>query len=208
MSPAAAKVDRERLTRDALGELAARGLLLRADGRLASVLLLVAGEPIRGSWWSHPLAHDIYAVCEGLNDHPDVTIAKLVTGKVTYVHRALWPALVAVGRAREDWQMRGLSRLALGLLERLPTGGPLRADRIGAPPSAVRELEARLLAHVEEVHTERGAHAKQLESWSAWAKRVGAPAGKLSPAAARAALEERATALTDGPRPRKLLPWL
>jgi hypothetical protein len=207
MSPAAAKVDRERLTREALGELAARGVLLQADGRLASVVLLVVGEPIRGSWWSHPLAHEIYAVCEGLNDHPDVTVAKLVTGKVTYVHRALWPALVAIGRAREDWQMKGLSRAALGLLERVTGAGPLRADRIDAPASAVRELEARLLAHIEEVHTERGAHAKQLSSWSAWAKRVRLPAAQLSPGAARAALEERAAALFTGPRPRKLLPW-
>lgn len=208
MSPARTQMDRARLTRDALAELVERGVLLQADGQLASVLLLVAGEPIRGSWWSHPLAHDIYAVCEGLQDHADVTTAKLVKGKVTYVHRALWPALIAIGRAREEWQLLGLSRLAVDLLERVSASSNVRSDQPGGLGSAARELESRLLVHVEEVHTEKGSHARSLEAWSAWAARSGVVAAKLSPAAARAALEERASALTTGTHPRKLLPWL
>jgi hypothetical protein len=38
---------------------------------------------------------------------------------------------------------------------------------------AVRELEARLLVHSIEIHTELGAHAKQLQTWNEWRKEVG-----------------------------------
>ena len=43
-------------------------------------------------------------------------MTKLVYGKVTYVHRALWPRVIAVGRAREPWQMKGLAAGARKLL--------------------------------------------------------------------------------------------
>ena len=36
-------------------ELERIGLLLEHDKELPSVTLLVAGEPIRGSWWGHAL---------------------------------------------------------------------------------------------------------------------------------------------------------
>jgi hypothetical protein len=54
----------------------------------------IAGGPIRGSWWGHPKAHEIFRVAEAVSENPDVLVCKLVGGKVTYVHRRLWPALV------------------------------------------------------------------------------------------------------------------
>ena len=36
------------------------GLLLLHDPALPSVTALVTGAPFRGSWWSHPQAHEIY----------------------------------------------------------------------------------------------------------------------------------------------------
>ena len=36
---------------------------------------------------------------------------------------------------------------------------------------AARELETRLLVHSVEIHTESGAHAKQMESWKVWTNR-------------------------------------
>jgi hypothetical protein len=207
---------REKLTRAAAAELAARGLLLRADARLPCVVGLVVGGPVRGSWWSHPKAHDIYAVCEGLNHHPDAAIAKLVAGKVTYVHRALWPALVSVGEAREPWQMRGLSAAARSLLELVAASGSVRADEVRdrrladrrAVSAAARELELRLLVRAKDVHTERGAHAKQLEAWPSWAARVAVPAQRPSASAARAVLEERCAALAGPGATPARLPWL
>ena len=80
------------------------GILLQSDSKLPSVVGLVAGQPVRGSWWSHARSHDIHAVLTWLADEPDVLAAKLVSGKVTFVHRRLWPALSSVGRAGESWQ--------------------------------------------------------------------------------------------------------
>ena len=41
------------------------------------------------------------------------------------------------------------------------------------PYQKARELEKKLLVQSEEVHTERGTHAKILRSWSNWSRRVG-----------------------------------
>lgn len=53
----------------------------------------IAGEPFRGSWWAHPMSHTIFAAIRSVRDDPDVLVCRLVNGKVTYVHRRLWPAL-------------------------------------------------------------------------------------------------------------------
>ncbi len=54
----------------------------------------VAGEKIRGSWWGHRKSHEIFHLAEAVIDSGDVLVCKLVNGKVTFVHRRLWPALV------------------------------------------------------------------------------------------------------------------
>ena len=72
-----------------------KGMLLEsARGAMPNVAELVAGEPIRGSWWSHPSSHAIFEVLNVLADSPDVVRTRLVNGKVTLIHRRLWPALV------------------------------------------------------------------------------------------------------------------
>lgn len=73
-------------------------MLLVQDAALPSVATLVAGGPVRGSWWGHPSSPAIFAALEVLDDHPDLLFAKLVDGKNTIVHRRLWPALAAIGR--------------------------------------------------------------------------------------------------------------
>ncbi|MFQ5789315.1 MAG: hypothetical protein ACE5JI_02455 [Acidobacteriota bacterium] len=84
-----------------LAALEESGLLLLSDVVLPSAVGLVGGGPVRGSWWAHPCAHEIFRLTRQLEHHPDVTVAKLLSGKVLYVHRSLWPALVAVGSARD-----------------------------------------------------------------------------------------------------------
>jgi hypothetical protein len=190
-----------------LRELAARGLLLKQDKTLANVVGLVTGESLRTSWWSHPKGRVIFAVLAELADHPDVLFAKLVHGKDTLVHRSLWPALHAVGAAREAWQTDGLSSAGAELLVRLDAEASVRAS--GKP---AKELQLRLLAPAREVHTESGRHATELESWSTWAARVGCrplrpgrSARSAGPArAGREALE--AAALELG-APLTALPW-
>lgn len=151
-----------------LTELERRGLLLLSDARLPSVASLVAGEPIRGSWWGHPRGPAIFHAAGELAESADVLTAKLVAGKVTYIHRKLWPALLAVATSGEPWQVSGLSAAARQLLKKVERIGTLQTHGATA-----KELETRLLVHSREIHTESGAHAKILESWDHWKKRVG-----------------------------------
>jgi hypothetical protein len=164
-----------------LAELKSYGILLKSDPKLPSVTTLVAGEAVKGSWWGHPRSHDIFRILEELADHPEVTVAKLVSGKDTFVHKRLWPSLIAIGSSRELWQLQDLSAAAQDLFDMLITSGDLRTDQIAgsggvgpkAAGDAARELEQRLLVHANQVHTETGAHAKALETWGRWARRIG-----------------------------------
>jgi hypothetical protein len=182
-----------------LQALAENRVLLKQDKVVPNVVTILTGESLRTSWWSHPKAHLIFAVLSQLAEHPDVLFAKLLYRKDTLIHRSLWPAVLAVGRAREPWQAQGLSDDGKRLLKRLDRGeGPVRAA--GVP---VRELEVRLLATAQEVHMESGRHEMALESWQAWSARVSCgPAGSVPHA--RKALEEAATKLGA---PLKALPW-
>jgi hypothetical protein len=151
------------------------GLLLVSDPHLPSVAGLVAGSPVRGSWWGHRQAHLIFTVLSKLSNHRDVLVAKLVSGKVTLVHRRLWPAVVAVGSAQEPWQLERLSRRGRSLLARVTRQGEVRTDQPRSFPGvgdAARALEQKLLVYAEQVHTNSGAHAKRLETWERWAGRV------------------------------------
>ena len=186
-----------------LVELDRRGLLLESDPRRPSVAGLVAGERIRGTWWAHPRSHEIYARLERLADHKDVLRSKLVSGKVTLVHRRLWPALLGVAKSGEAWQTEGLPALARALAARVTREGSVRTDRLHWKNAGelARELERRLLVHGESVHTESGAHAKVLETWERWAERSGAGRPLPLPDAKRR-LEEAVEALGGGD-----LPW-
>jgi len=80
-----------------MAALIEHGMLLEsARGPLPSVAEMIAGEPIRGSWWGHPAGHAIFAALNSLAESPDVVRTRLVNGRVTLVHRRLWPALVRV----------------------------------------------------------------------------------------------------------------
>ena len=81
------------------------GLLLETDAKLPSVAGLVAREPLRGSWWAHARSHEIFAVLQQVGDHREVMITRLVSEKVTFVSRSLWPELISIATAREDWQI-------------------------------------------------------------------------------------------------------
>lgn len=69
-------------------------VLLAARGPVPNLAEAVAGGPIRGSWWGHAKGREIYAAAQAISEWPDVLVCKLVGGKVTFVHRRLWPALV------------------------------------------------------------------------------------------------------------------
>ncbi len=189
------------------------GFLLLSDSFLPSVSRLVAGEEFKGSWWSHERAHTIFAVNEMLEDHPEVLVMKLISGKVTFVHRELWGHVYSIGVAREDWQLKNLLPDAKLLLKTLDDEGTLQTNKLGKsfgpkPGETARELELRLLIHAEQIHTETGAHAKVVETWDAWAKRAGFRARAKSPSAARHFIEERMMQIVNkAPGYRIQLPW-
>ncbi len=167
---------------------------------------------MRGSWWSHPLSHQIFAVNEQLEGNADVLITKLISGKVTFVHRQLWRPLNAIGRAREDWQMKDLSAPARLLLKQLDQAGSLTTNKLGPafgakPGDTARDLEKRLLIRAEQFHTASGAHSKLLETWETWARRVGFRAAPLSPTTARRRIELRLDELNKEFDGAGKLPW-
>lgn len=180
-----------------LREIEKRGILLVTDPVLPSVTGMVAGEPVSGSWWSHPRAHEIYAVLMGLEEELGLLLVKLVSKKETFVHSSLWPQLFTIATANEDWQTTGLSARARALLAKVETYGAIRLDEFGrgfdrkALGRAARELEERLLVHGDQVHTEKGAHAKLLSSWTETAKKLNFRIEATDVAKARAAFEER-----------------
>jgi hypothetical protein len=82
-------------------------VLASARGPVPSVAEAIAGGPIRGSWWGHERGRAIFAALDAIADAPDVLVCRVVSGKVTFVHRRLWPALVRLGalfpRERLAW---------------------------------------------------------------------------------------------------------
>ena len=84
-------------------------VLQAARGPVPNLAEAIAGGPIRGSWWGHLKGHEIFRVAEAVCESEEVLVCKLVEGKITYVHRRLWPALVRLaarfpkGRLSKIW---------------------------------------------------------------------------------------------------------
>lgn len=95
--------------REALSFIRKHGIVLEAArGPAPSLAEFVAGAPIRDSWWSHPKSPEIFAISRAIRDSDDVLVCRLLQGKVTFVHRRLWPALV---RAADRFPRKHLSRV-------------------------------------------------------------------------------------------------
>ena len=80
---------------EALSMVRAQGVALESgSGPETSIAEAVAGAPIRGSWWAHVRGKEIFTVTRAVRSSPEVLVCRLIGGKITYVHRRLWPALV------------------------------------------------------------------------------------------------------------------
>lgn len=143
--------------------LARIGLLLLQHKELPNVVTLITGEHLSTSWWSHKQSQEIFACLESLDDVALAT--RLIGGRVTFVDRKLWPALVAAGTSMRV--PKALSK---------------------------KEKQERLLVVAHEVHTPSGKHELQIEPWKDWAERAGVKPLD-SAAKARAVLEEAALEL-------------
>lgn len=181
-----------------LAALKTHGLLPVQDKTLPNLVTIVTGDRPKGSWWSHPKGRAVFAALTALGDHRDVLFAKLIGGKVTLVHRRLWPDLLAAGAADAPWQKKALTAAARRLLSRIV------ASAVPLPCSGkqVKELEQRLLVHARESHSDSGKHVLVAESWAAWAKRSRIKPRPLDRALAR--LEKAAAGLGAD---ASALPW-
>jgi hypothetical protein len=185
----------------ATDQLARTGLLLLHDATRPSLTTIVAGAPVKGSWWGHSHGGEIFATATALEDHADVLVAKLLDAKVTFVHRRLWPALIGVGMARSPWQCERLDAAGRALLARVEDEGRVRLS--AKRDAAAKLLEERLLVLGEQVHTESGRHETELVSWREVGKRARLRGKPPTAARAQATLEAAAVIAAPGAR----LPW-
>jgi len=84
----------------------------------------IAGEPIKGSWLKHRKAREIFRATRAVRDCDQLLVCRLVGGKITYVHRRLWPAIVRVANSLDKKALAALRE------EHTPTG----AHRVHAIP--------------------------------------------------------------------------
>ena len=73
-------------------------VLASAKGPVPRLAEVIAGGPIKGSWWGHPKGHHVFRVFRAVSESPDILTCRLVGAKITFVHRRLWPALVRAAR--------------------------------------------------------------------------------------------------------------
>jgi hypothetical protein len=69
-------------------------VLASAKGPAPRLTEAIVGEPIRGSWWAHAQSHHIYAILQAVTNCEQVLVCRLINGKITLIHRRVWPALV------------------------------------------------------------------------------------------------------------------
>ena len=80
-------------------------VLVSAKGPAPRLTEAIAGEPIKGSWWAHGKSHQIFAVLQKLEDSPDILVCRFIAGRVTFVHRRLWPAIVKLANQFQAEQL-------------------------------------------------------------------------------------------------------
>jgi hypothetical protein len=101
-------------------------MLESARGPIPSLAELVAGEPIKGSWWGHPAGHAIFDAINEVADSGEVVRLRLINGKITLVHRRVWPALVRVADRLRPEQLAAVSEehTASGAHRKIETAYP------------------------------------------------------------------------------------
>ena len=85
--------------RRAMDFLRYHGVVLEsAKGLEPSVAEFVAGEPLKGSWWGHDRGSEIFEVTRKMRGSAAVLVCSLAGGKITFIHRSLWPFFARAAR--------------------------------------------------------------------------------------------------------------
>ena len=91
-------------------------VLASAAGPAPKLTEAIIGENIKGSWWGHPQGRHIFRILGAVMESDEVLVCRLAGGKITLVHRRLWPAMVRLGKRF------GPEQLAQVLEEHTPSG--------------------------------------------------------------------------------------
>jgi len=73
-------------------------VLESARGMEPSLAERLARGPIVGSWWGHPQGHEIYEITQAIRSSRVVLTCPLARGRITYIHRRLWPFFLLTAR--------------------------------------------------------------------------------------------------------------
>ena len=89
---------------EAIAFVRKRGVVLEAaTGTVPSLVETIVGGPVRGNWWDHPRGKEIFRLTRVVRSSEQILVCRLISGKITFVHRRLWPALVrCANRFRVD----------------------------------------------------------------------------------------------------------
>ncbi|HEY4972301.1 MAG TPA: hypothetical protein VII41_01765 [Steroidobacteraceae bacterium] len=91
---------------EALAFIRAHGIVLvSAKGLAPRLTEFIAGEPIKGSWWAHAKGKQIFAVLQLIGASNEILTCRLINGKLTLIHRRLWPALVRAADLFSAYQL-------------------------------------------------------------------------------------------------------
>jgi hypothetical protein len=89
----------EMTPRKVVAFIRSHGVVLEsAQGAEPSLAAHIAGSPIKGNWWSHKKSHQIFWLTQHVRASKAVLVCTLAHGKITYIHRRLWPYFVRVSR--------------------------------------------------------------------------------------------------------------
>lgn len=114
-------------------------VLASAKGPAPRLIEAILGEPISGNWWAHPRGSFIYNALAEVSDSGDVLVCRLLGGKITLIHRRLWPALVRVADRFDP------TRIAQVREEHTPSGRHVQREvafPLWVPPEVRRQAAA------------------------------------------------------------------
>ena len=133
---------------DALAFVEKHGVVLvSGKGPLPRLVEMIVGEPIKGSWWAHPASHRIFAVLQAVEASGELLVCRLIEGKVTLVHRRLWPALARLERR--------FTRQQLAQIHQEHTASGKHANRVVEFPAWVPESVLAASRHMSDEEAER-----------------------------------------------------
>src|SRR5438309_10439470 len=142
--------------KEALAFVERHGIVLQAArGHLPNLAEATAGGPIRGSWWGHPKGKEIFRAVRAIRESLDLLVCKLVEGKITYVHRRLWLALIKLASRFRKEQLANV-------WDEHTRSGPhqLRREHFPSwvPSEVMKEADALSVAEAEKI----------LSPWRLW----------------------------------------